>query len=77
MAVPYFHIMLKELRVVGSRLYFESDFLDAMQLIETGQVDPTSLISGVFPLQECARAIKLLEQQPEQYFKILLSADAG
>jgi 2-desacetyl-2-hydroxyethyl bacteriochlorophyllide A dehydrogenase len=75
MAVPYFHIMLKELRVFGSRLYFVSDFHEAMALIENGKVDPAPLINGIFPLHECARAIRLLEKEPAQYVKILLSVE--
>jgi alcohol dehydrogenase len=60
-------IVVKEITVVGSRC---GPFAKAIALLRSGKVDPTSLISRVFPLQDVPKAI-LYAQKPG-VMKVLL-----
>jgi alcohol dehydrogenase len=52
-------IVVKELTVIGSRC---GPFERALALLRTGRVDPTSLISRVFPLKDAEQAIRCAQQ---------------
>ena len=52
-------IVVKEITVVGSRC---GPFAKAIALLHSGKVDPAPLISGVFPLEDAAKAIRSAEQ---------------
>ena len=60
-------IVVKEITVVGSRC---GPFAKAIALLRSGRVDPTPLISRIFPLQDASAAI-LYAQQPG-VMKVLL-----
>ena len=62
-------IVVKEINVVGSRC---GPFAKAIQLLRSGKVDPTPLISRIFPLKDASAAI-LYAQQPG-VMKVLLKA---
>jgi threonine dehydrogenase-like Zn-dependent dehydrogenase len=65
-------IVVKEITVVGSRC---GPFDKAIALLRSGKVDPTSLISRTFSLQDAAAAI-LYAQQPN-VMKVLLKKTDG
>ena len=52
--VEMWPIVVKEITVVGSRC---GPFAKAIQLLRSGKVDPTRLISRTFPLKDAAEAI--------------------
>jgi len=52
-------IVVKEITVVGSRC---GPFAKAIVLLRSGQVDPTPLISRIFPLQDAAKAIHFAQR---------------
>lgn len=60
-------IVVKEITVVGSRC---GPFVKAIQLLRSGKVDPTTLISGTFSLQDARKGI-IYAQQPG-VLKVLL-----
>jgi threonine dehydrogenase-like Zn-dependent dehydrogenase len=65
-------IVVKEITVVGSRC---GPFAKAIQLLRSASVDPTPLISRVFPLKDASAAI-LYAQQPG-VMKVLLKNAAS
>ncbi|HTZ48630.1 MAG TPA: alcohol dehydrogenase catalytic domain-containing protein [Verrucomicrobiae bacterium] len=64
-------IVVKEITVVGSRC---GPFAKAIALLRSGKVDPTPLITRVFPLHEASKAI--LYAQQRDVMKVLLKKDA-
>ena len=69
-------VALKELTVVGSRVTL-GDFPRALELMAQGRFHPDLLISGEFGLEEAQQAFRLLEDNPENYLKILINNQAG
>ena len=53
-------IVVKEITVVGSRC---GPFAEAIALLRSGKVDPTPLISRLFPLKDSARAMQYAQQR--------------
>lgn len=60
-------LVIDEITVVGSRC---GQFAPALRLMESGLVDPTPLISGIFPMDQAGEAFRV-SQEPGN-FKILL-----
>ncbi len=60
-------IVVKEITIVGSRC---GPFAKAIELLRSGAVDPTPLISRTFPLEEAAKAIAYA--QKSGVLKVLL-----
>ncbi len=60
-------LVIDEITVVGSRC---GQFAPALRLMESGLVDPTPLISGIFPMDRAEDAFR--ESQEPGNFKILL-----
>jgi alcohol dehydrogenase len=63
-------IVVKELTVVGSRC---GSFDKAIALLRSGKVDPTPLISRVYPLTDAQEAIRYAQERG--VLKVLLKAD--
>ncbi len=62
-------IVINEIDVMGSRC---GRFRPALDALESGAIDPTPLISGIFPLEEAPAA--LARASEPSIFKILLKA---
>lgn len=62
-------IVVKEITVVGSRC---GPFSKALALLQSRKVDPTPLITGIFPLVEAEQAIQFAQQNG--VMKVLLKA---
>jgi len=62
-------IVVKEITVVGSRC---GPFGKAMALLKSGKVDPTKLITRIFPLKHASEAIQIAQKPGSM--KILLTA---
>jgi threonine dehydrogenase-like Zn-dependent dehydrogenase len=60
-------IVVKEITVVGSRC---GPFVKAIALLRSGKVDPTPLISRIFPLKAAANAIRYAQER--DVMKVLL-----
>lgn len=63
--------VFKELQIVGSRVTL-GDYPRALQLMALNKFHPQLLISEVVALNELHRAFQLLEENPDQYLKILV-----
>ncbi|UCF72835.1 MAG: alcohol dehydrogenase catalytic domain-containing protein [Deltaproteobacteria bacterium] len=72
LGIPYRPAFAKELKAIGSRTYFMDDFPEAIQLLNTRQVDVKPLISKILPLDRFTEGVELLEKEPEKYMKILI-----
>ena len=73
LAIPYQPAFAKELNVIGSRTYFLDDFPEAIELLASGRINAAALIGAILPLAGFAEGLQLLEEQPQQYFKVILS----
>ena len=71
--IPYQPAFAKELNVIGSRTYFLNDFPEAIELLASGRINAASLIGKILPLAGFAEGLQLLEEQPQKYFKVILS----
>jgi len=61
----------KEIQLVGSRVTL-GDFPRALSLMSQGRFHPDLFISKEFPLEETAKAFRLLEEEPDRYLKFLM-----
>lgn len=62
-------VVVKELTVVGSRC---GPFAKAIALLRSGKVNPTPMISRIFPLKDAAKAIRYAQQRG--VMKVLLKS---
>jgi threonine dehydrogenase-like Zn-dependent dehydrogenase len=67
--VEIWPIVVKEITVIGSRC---GPFSKALALLRSRKVDPTPLITRIFPLAEAANAIQFAQQNG--VMKVLLKA---
>lgn len=72
-AIPYQPAFAKELNVIGSRTYFLNDFPEAIELLASGRISAAPMIGKILPLDGLAEGVRLLEEQPGKYLKIILS----
>ncbi len=72
LGVPYQPIFAKELRVIGSRTYFMSDFPMAIRLLSAKKVRVKPIISEILPLERFTEGVEHLEKEPERYVKVLV-----
>lgn len=73
LGVPYQPIFAKELRVIGSRTYFRSDFPLAIRLLQAKKIRVKPIISEVISLARFQEGVEHLEREPEKYVKVLVA----
>jgi threonine dehydrogenase-like Zn-dependent dehydrogenase len=61
----------KEIQLVGSRVTL-GDFPRALSFMSQGRFHPDLFISKEFPLEETAKAFRLLEEEPDLFLKFLI-----
>jgi 2-desacetyl-2-hydroxyethyl bacteriochlorophyllide A dehydrogenase len=66
---------LRELSLIGSRVYERSDFEEAVRLLSAGAIPAAELTTEVLPLAEVARAFERLEAGSAM--KLLLDCSSG
>ncbi len=71
-SVPMALVQDRELAVIGTLMYTEDDFADAVRLVVEGKVPTESLITRVFPLEEAAEAFAFIRDQKGAAIKVLL-----
>ena len=71
----YQEVFRKELALVGSRLYDDRDFQEAISLLSSGQVQAERLVTHRLPLSQGIEAIELVRKQPDIAFKVMLEMD--
>lgn len=63
----------KELRMQGVRIHAQYNFIGAVELLKSGELDEefAALVSKVFPFEELEKAFEFV-QTPGDYFKVLI-----
>ncbi len=69
--VDLFQVFWKELQIIGTRVYEPEDYDRAIELLASGAVDPSPLITGAFPLSEINGAFESLTQDAT-HMKVLI-----
>ena len=69
--VMWNEVVLKELSIVGSRVY-QGEFPRALSLMAQDRFHPDLLISQEVELERTAEAFKLVEEKPGDYIKFLI-----
>lgn len=67
------NIVYKRLNVVGSLFYEDKDFVEAIELVGSGKIDLTPIISHTFPLDELPKAF---ETQADSKISVKVVVDA-
>jgi L-iditol 2-dehydrogenase len=62
----------KELRLIGTLMYKEKDYLAAIDLIQTGRISIDPLISKHFSFEEYPEAYKYIETYRDKTMKVLI-----
>jgi L-gulonate 5-dehydrogenase len=65
-------IMKRELDIVGSRLN-RNKFSEVIQWLKSNEVDPSKIISHIFPMDRIKEAFDLSDKEPEKVCKIILT----
>jgi L-iditol 2-dehydrogenase len=65
----------KELVIIGTLMYQERDYRDAIRMIESGQVDLSPLITNRFSLKEYDVAYRHIEQHRDSTMKVLIDLE--
>jgi 2-desacetyl-2-hydroxyethyl bacteriochlorophyllide A dehydrogenase len=68
-------VFLRELTIVGARVYERDDFITAVDLLSRGAVPAASLITTIVPLRDAPRALD--ELASGRAMKILIEVGAG
>ena len=79
MDFDFYRIIAKELQLVGTRVYTRKDYDQAIELLQSGKLDLSSLISKVIPLEEAVDKGFMAIDKGEESIKILIqvSSEAG
>ena len=64
-------LIWKEGIIITSRVS-HGEFSEVLEHLEKGDLNPESLISGVFPGSEAQKAFELLQGEKNKYLKVLL-----
>jgi L-iditol 2-dehydrogenase len=75
LAFNYKEVFRKELELVGTRVYNDTDFEDTLGLLASGKINAERLISHWIPLNQGLEAIELVQTQPATAFKVLLETN--
>jgi threonine dehydrogenase-like Zn-dependent dehydrogenase len=62
----------KELRLIGTHMYQESDFRRAIDMLESGAINTELLISDNFPFAQYLEAYKYIEKQKDRVMKVIV-----
>ncbi len=65
----------RELRLIGTAMYREPDFIKAIDLVKTGKVQLGPLMSDHFPFNEYPDAYRFIEKQQDQVMKVFIDVD--
>lgn len=76
-AIHLYDLVTQERRLLGSYAYSDSDFRDAIGLVNEGRVDITPLIEGRVPLGEAVEAILALCRGESNAVKVVVYPNGG
>jgi len=67
----------RELRLIGTLMYQKQDFHTAIELIDTGMVKLTPLISDHFAFRDYLKAYEYIETQKDRTMKVMIDIHAS
>ena len=70
--VNMFYLGEHELNVFGSMMYTHKDYLDAVDMITSGQIKLDPLMSKHFPFEEFPEAYKYIEEHGDKIMKVII-----
>ncbi len=69
-------LIFKEAKIISSRVT-HGEFSETLHHLEHGHLKPDALISKIMHVSEAQHGFEILEQEPENYLKILLRVSKG
>ncbi len=68
-------VVVRELTIKGNYIYNVQDFQEAMDLVASGQIDLSPLVTGTIPLSEANDMFKYLTSGPNEHIKVVVTWD--
>lgn len=65
-------LQLKELVLKGSNMYTRDDFLTIVDALEKKEINVLPMISKIFPVEEVAKAMEIVDKRTEHIIKVML-----
>lgn len=63
----------RELRLIGTLMYMESDYIKAIELLDEGKVRVENLITTRFPFRNYIKAYEYIEEKEDKVMKVMIS----
>ncbi len=63
----------RELQLIGTLMYQERDYLQAIELVKAGKVRLEPLITNHFPFQDYQKAYEFIEERKDRTMKVIIS----
>ena len=67
----------RELRLIGTLMYQEKDYIKAIELIEKGKVALKPLVTDHFPFRDYLKAYELIEEKRDRVMKVIINVQEG
>ena len=64
-----------ELRLIGTAMYREEDYLEAIKLVEAKKIELDALITNHVPFLEYDNAYKIIEEKKDEVMKVIIQVD--
>lgn len=62
----------RELKLVGTLMYKEEDYIEAIKLLSSGKIDTTSLTTNYFDFKDYDAAYQLIEVNRDKAMKVMI-----
>ena len=63
----------RELRLIGTLMYQEKDYIKAIELIEQGKIQLKPLITNYFAFKDYLKAYEFIEEKKDQVMKVIIN----
>jgi Threonine dehydrogenase and related Zn-dependent dehydrogenases len=63
----------RELRLIGTAMYREEDFITAIRLVEEGKIRLSNLITNHFAFKDYIKAYELIDRQKDKVMKVIIN----
>jgi 2-desacetyl-2-hydroxyethyl bacteriochlorophyllide A dehydrogenase len=71
-ALPFYDMYFKEIQFINARAATQKDFASCLEMVGSGAIDLTPLISDVVPLDQLDQALEMVGTDAPQRMKIIL-----
>ncbi len=65
----------RELSLIGTLMYQQADYVEAIRLINEGEVDLSPLVTDRFPFDRYTEAYEYIEKKKHEIMKVMISVD--